>query len=137
MAADQVLGQDFICFLKHMSPGKARRPHLAIATQSMTRKSCSLSLGKSISDREWRAAVMHARYPGPGAPVPVTAHSKLKVKTTVLDDLLRRLQNLAVFQKFAFGQKIEKVLNGKNCELDSVKLVKPLQDFFFLNTYTV
>ena len=131
MAAHQVLGQGFISFLKNMSPGKARRPHLAIATQSMTRKSCSLSLGKMISEREWRAAVMHARYPGPGAPVPVTVHSKLKVKKTVLDDLLRRLQNPDVFQRFAFGQKIEKLLNGNICELDAVKLVKPLQDIIF------
>jgi hypothetical protein len=45
--------------------------------------------------------------------------------------LLRLLQNPDVFQKFAFEEKIEKLLNGKICELDAVRLVKPLSDIIF------
>jgi hypothetical protein len=84
-AANQLLGRDFITFLKNTSLGKAQRAYLANATQSMTRKSCSLSLGKMISEYEWWEAVMHAHFPGAGVPVPVMTHSKLKVKKAVLD----------------------------------------------------
>jgi hypothetical protein len=131
-AANQVFASNLISLLQTLPSGKARRPYLAIVAPSMTRSACSLCLGgEEITQYEWWAAKQHARFPGPGMPVPSVTHSKRKIKTPVLEELLRRLQSPDIFQKFAFGQKIVKLLNDKYCELDAVKLVTPLTQIIF------
>ena len=110
MEAYYNVGETFFdALLDLKEKGLSRLPllSLACATTKLTRKDIIQMLGHNVSKYEWTKASAHAKFPGPGHPVPVKPKYRCKqFEDVVVEEFLEWLNSHDFLQNLSFGQKV-------------------------------
>lgn len=91
-------------------------------------------LGSNVSKYEWAKAKAHAKFPGPGHPVPVKPkYRRKRFEDAVIQEFLEWLHSHDFLQNLSFGQKVVRLKNGVHTAIEAVKLTssqtKIIQDY--------
>ena len=121
------IGQDFVKVINCFKTPKERRSLLSIMTVNFLKGQTSRLLGNNISKYEWSRAMRHAKYPGPGTPLPPEQkHFRKRLNDEVVASFVHWLNSKDYLQELSFGHKVVKYCNGTYSTLESVKLTKSI-----------
>ena len=110
--------------LQSQRPGE-RRPYISAYTETLTREKAEEMFEINISKFEWQEANMHRLWPGPLRPVERITHSRQRVKTEVILQLLGSLD----LQAHAVGAKSHTFANGEETTFDNCSSTVDLNTF--------
>ena len=95
-------------------------------------------LGDNVSKYEWAKASAHAKFPGPGHPVPVKPkYRRKRFEDAVVEELLEWLNSHDFLQNLSFGQKVVRLENGVHTAIEAVKLTSSQKNIIqaYTNTF--
>jgi hypothetical protein len=116
--------------IKTLDKPAARRPYLAALVKgNHTKESVAGATDLKLTSTEWSNIKIHALWPGPMKPVEQPEIFRCRVPQAALMALLRHIDSPGVSQKYAFGNKVLALGNGRETlELDNVSLRAKVDD---------
>ena len=105
----ETIGEMMCKFIRSMDTPKERRPFMAFLRDAGVKRlevKDLCGLPKNVHHKEWVLAGDHARYPGPGKPIPVEQKDRRqRLKLNDVDEMLAFVKDNGIFEQTAFGLK--------------------------------